>query len=108
MNLVPCGHRVIVEMRDITDFDPVYVNARKAGIELAEHHEDHQRKQAAVDKAYVVAVGPTAFADFGGAPWCKVGDLVVFAKYAGKQMADGDKKYILLNDEDVCAVIKKQ
>lgn len=104
----PAGHRVLVECKDITEFDPTYARAKAAGIQIARDHEDHQRRQAGVDKGVVVAVGPTAFKDFGGEPWCVPGDLIIFAKYAGKIVEDVDqKKYIVLNDEDICAVIKE-
>lgn len=104
----PCGHRVVVECNDITDFDPAYKRAKQAGIAIPVDHEDHLRRQAGVDKGRVISVGPTAFKDFGGDHWCKPGDLVVFAKYAGKQVEDLDqKKYIVLNDDDIVAVLKE-
>jgi len=36
----------------------------------------------------------------------KVGDKVVFAKYAGSEVTLDDKKYLILNLEDVLGVIK--
>jgi co-chaperonin GroES (HSP10) len=103
----PCGHRVLLEVKDITELDPVYASAKKAGLELAQNHEDHLRKQAGLDKGVVVSLGSTAFKDFGGTAWCKPGDLVVFAKYSGKIIEDLDKKkYVILNDEDIIAVLK--
>lgn len=40
-------------------------------------------------------------------PWCKVGDTIFWAKYAGKQVVDPDTQidYIIINDEDVCGVV---
>lgn len=105
--VIPCGHRVLIKVTDITEFDPVYQSARRSGIAIADSHEDHQRKQAGMDKGTVVSIGPTAFKDFGGDAWCSVGDLVVFAKYAGKVVEDTDqKKYVVLNDEDIVAILK--
>lgn len=105
--IVPCGHRVVVKMKELTEVDEVYARAKKAGLELAETHEDHLRKQMGVDKGEVVSIGATAFKDFGGEVWCNKGDTVVFAKYAGKVVEDTDqKKYMILNDEDVIAVLK--
>lgn len=106
--IIPCGHRVVVKVQDITEFDPVYQSARKSGLEIPVNHEDHQRKQAGMDKGTVVSIGSTAFKDFGGDAWCAVGDLVIFAKYAGKVVEDTDSnKYVILNDEDVVAVLKE-
>lgn len=106
--IIPCGHRVLLKVQDITEFDPVYQAGRRAGIEIPVNHEDHQRKQAGMDKGTVVSIGPTAFKDFGGDAWCAVGDLIIFAKYAGKVVEDTDRtKYVVLNDEDVVAVIKE-
>lgn len=106
--IIPCGHRVLIKVKDITEFDPRYQSARKAGVVIPTDHEDHLRKQAGMDKGHVVSIGPTAFKDFGGEAWCKEGDLVIFAKYAGKVVEDIDEsKYVVLNDEDIVAVVKE-
>lgn len=36
-----------------------------------------------------------------------VGDMIVFSEYAGKEIKDGDKKYITLNEGEVYFVIKE-
>ena len=40
-------------------------------------------------------------------PWANVGDTVIYTKYGGKFVTDPDTKerYVVLNDEDVTAVI---
>lgn len=104
--IVPCGYRIVVRMKSLAEVDEVFARAEKAGLELLKDHDDHLRKEMGVDKGEVVSIGPTAFKDFGG-DWCKVGDTVVFAKYAGKLVEDTDKKkFMILNDEDVIAVLK--
>mgnify|MGYP002134438991 CR=1 FL=1 len=51
------------------------------------------------------ALGNTAYAD-QTAPWCKVGDRVLFAKYAGTMCQGQDgKTYRLINDLDVKAIL---
>lgn len=35
-----------------------------------------------------------------------VGDKIVYAKFAGTEIKDGDEKYLVLNIEDVLAVIE--
>lgn len=99
----PFGHRVVVKPVAIEDHDDTFKKAKQAGIVFME--QDIRAEQSAVDKGYVISIGPTAFKDFGGDPWCKVGDLVVYARHAGKRLVDGDTNYLVLNDEDlVCGV----
>lgn len=96
----PCGHRVVVKQDNIEDTDSTYARAKRAGIVMVEN----EREKASVDTGTVVAVGPTAFKDFGGEPWCKEGDRIAFAKYSGKTITEGDTDFIVLNDEDVVYV----
>lgn len=103
----PCGHRVLVQQHEYDEVDEVFKSAKKAGIEIVKSQE--VRYQASVDKGVVVAIGQTAWKDFGSEPWAKVGDMVVFAKNAGKVVEDPENKeahFVVLNDEDVVAVIK--
>lgn len=107
MSLVPCGHRILVKPQRIEDVDSAYKSAKNAGIILQESHE--QLQQAAVDKGTVVALGSTAYKDFGGTPWCEVGDLVAYARYGGKVVKDPETQedFLILNDEDIiCKLLK--
>lgn len=107
MALVPCGHRLILETKEYDQHDEVFAAARKAGLEIIK--DSKTRYQASVDEGVVVAIGPTAWKDFGNTPWAKVGDRVVFSKNAGRSIEDPankDKHYIVLNDEDVLVVVK--
>jgi co-chaperonin GroES (HSP10) len=72
-------------------------------------NENKKREDASVDRGIVLAVGPTAWKDFGSAPWCKVGDEILFAKFAGKFITDPETQddVCILNDEDVVAVVKE-
>ena len=36
-----------------------------------------------------------------------IGDKVVYAKFAGTEIKDGDEKYLILNIDDVLAVVEK-
>ena len=107
MQIKPCGHRVLVKQASVTEEDKVFARANKAGILIAGSELD--RNQAGLDKGTVIQIGPTAFKDFGGEAWCAVGDKVAFAKYAGKAIKDEDTDtvYIVLNDEDIVAVLEK-
>lgn len=106
--LLPCGHRILVEQEQYEEHDEVFKRARAAGIEISK--DPKTRYQESVDIGIVLQVGPTAWKDFGDSPWAAVGDKVYFAKHAGKQVEDPenkDKHYVILNDEDVVAVIKE-
>jgi co-chaperonin GroES (HSP10) len=94
------GHRVLIKP------DVVREKRTKSGLIIADI--DGQRaRQAAGTTGTVVEVGDTAWKEFGGEPWCKVGDRVLFAKYAGVGIEndDGEIAFVILNDEDVLGVI---
>lgn len=70
-----------------------------------------KREEAAVEKGTVVLVGKTAYLEFGtDAESLGVvpGARVTFAKYAGKTIMDGDVRYLLVNDEDICGVLEDE
>jgi len=53
----------------------------------------------------VVAMGNTCYDDMS-IPWCKVGDKVAFAKYAGLLYTGRDGvKYRMVNDGDITATL---
>src|SRR5574337_304886 len=65
------------------------------------------RQQMAQTDGVVVAISPDAFTDLGeGKNRCKVGDRVIFAKYAGMVRKGTDEQsYRLIHDRDVLAVL---
>lgn len=106
MALIPCGHRVIVETKDYDEHDEVMASARRAGLEIIK--DSKTRYQASVDKGVIVAIGPTAWTDFGE-PWAKLGDEVVFAKNSGRLVEDPeakDRHFVAMNDEDIILVVR--
>lgn len=109
MGIKVCGHRVLVRPFKLEEVDDAFKRAKAAGIQFVDNDE-MRREQNAVDKGTVVSIGDTAFKDFGGDPWCKVGDLVAFAKYAGKYIEDPatKEKYLTVNDEDIIAVLTQE
>lgn len=111
--ITPCGHRVLVRQEKYEEQDEVFRSARGAGIEIIT--DRNVRYQASVDKGTIVSIGKTAWKDFGDAPWAEKGDMVVFAKNAGKMVHDPVEKdvpekdrtpYVLLNDEDIIAILR--
>ena len=64
---------------------------------------------AAVQKGKILALGPDAYRGSRfGEPWCKVGDVVLYARYGGMLVEDPNtlEKLVLLNDEDIKGVFK--
>lgn len=97
----PLGHRLLVKPENIEDLDPAYAAAKRVGIEIA--GTEKTREQAGVEKGIVVSMGATAFKDFGGDPWCAIGDVVGYTRFGGRFLKDPETKedYIILNDEDI-------
>jgi len=57
----------------------------------------------------VVAVGPGRLAENGERikPEVKVGDVVIYSKYAGTEIEMDGQEYLILREGDVLAVIEK-
>jgi co-chaperonin GroES (HSP10) len=59
----------------------------------------------------VVTVGPLAYTqpdmlvNGNVDPWCKVGDYVLYPRYAGAKFSYGGVKFLILNDDEIMAVI---
>jgi co-chaperonin GroES (HSP10) len=53
------------------------------------------------DKGTIIGIGEFAWDDYDG-PWCKVGDKVMWPRYAGRRMDLGDDNDIfVLNCQDI-------
>ena len=104
--IFPVLHRIVVRPDNIENVDPIYKAARLAGIDIPEP----KREQAAVDRGVVVAIGATAFKDFGSESPIEVGDFIAYAKYGGKAIKDPytDEEVVCLNDEDIICIFKKE
>ena len=105
----PMLHRVLIKPDSVLDEDPAFKRARAAGIAFAKGAE-FQMEENRMDTGTVVDIGSTAFKAYMAEGNLKVdplqiGDRVSFAKYAGKTIMDGETKYIVLNDEDIVAIL---
>lgn len=98
----PLLHRLLIRPDKLEDADPTYKKLKEMGFERAPH-EDVLRERAGMDRGIVLAIGTTAFRDFGGEPNCQVGDYVAYARHAGKWEKDPDtgEDLLIINDEDV-------
>lgn len=79
----------------------------KGGVILTDKTIEDSQLTASV--ALVLAVGPDAYADkekFPNGPWCKQGDWVIFARYAGSRLPIEGGEVRILNDDEVLGTIK--
>ncbi|MBW2003083.1 MAG: hypothetical protein JRI72_00500 [Deltaproteobacteria bacterium] len=101
MKVKPVEYKVLIK--------PEKVDDRSAGgIFIPDHTRD--RQQYAVDRGEIMAVGEGFFDKLPG-PVPKIGDKVIFNRYAGSLITIEDngerEKYRLCNDKDVCAIIEE-
>jgi len=96
IKLKPLGGRVVVE-----PIEQEEVTA--GGIYLPETAKEKPQK------GKVVSVGPGERDDAGKRiPMeLKTGDVVVFQKYSGTEFKLDDKKYLILSEKDVIAIIEQ-
>ena len=79
----------------------------KGGIIIAQ--ESLEKLRIATNCGYVLKVGPLAYYDkekFPTGPWCKKGDRVILARYAGSRLPIDGGEVRLLNDDEVLGTIK--
>ena len=95
----PSGYRLLV-----LPFTPK--NKTKGGIIFSQETLD--RARIATTCGYVLKVGPLCYKDekFTSGPWCKKGDWVIFARYAGSRLPIEGGEVRLLNDDEVLGTIK--
>jgi len=109
-----CGHYLIVKLEPV-----IGEKVSAGGIVLAETVKDKKRQQSAGQYAEVINVGVNCWAGFTDpdgncAPWCKAGDRVMIAQYAGQAFPVDDtlpkdeqteaERMRLIKDDDVLAV----
>ena len=95
INLKPLGDRVVVEPVEQEEMTP-------SGLVLPETAKEKPQKGS------VLAVGPGARDDDGKrmALDVSVGDIVLFAKYAGTEFKLDSKKLLILKESDLLAIIE--
>ena len=95
MQIQPLADRVLVEVTDAEE-------KTKSGLVLPDKAKERPQK------GKVVAVGKGKISDEGKVvpPEVKVGDKVLYKKYSGSEVKIDDKDCLLLDSEDIIAVIK--
>jgi len=97
--IYPVGHRVLIL--------PEQIEEKTEGGIILHTGSQKAREEMAQINGVVVELGTTAYSD-QPSTWCELGDKVIFGKYSGL-IYDGQdgKKYRILNDLDVVAIVKK-
>ncbi|MBO5426548.1 MAG: co-chaperone GroES [Lachnospiraceae bacterium] len=94
MKLSPLGERVVLK-------EAVAEETTKSGIILAGQAKEKPQY------AEVVEVGPGAMVDGKLVPMeVKVGDKVIYSKYAGMEVKLGDDEYIIVKQSDILAIVE--
>jgi len=79
----------------------------KGGILMGQDTLDKQ--QVASQCGNVLAMGPQCYKDkerYPDGPWCKIGDWVIFARYAGSRIQIEGGEIRLLNEDEILATVK--
>ena len=79
----------------------------KGGILMGQDTLDKQ--QVASQSGNVLAMGPQCYKDkerYPDGPWCKKGDWVIFARYAGSRIQIEGGEIRLLNEDEILATVK--
>ena len=96
----PTGWRVMV-----LPFQPKVKT--KGGILLAE--AALERQQIGTVCGLVLGMGPDCYRDkkrYPEGPWCKKGDWVIFARYAGSRLKIEGGEIRILNEDEILATIQ--
>ena len=95
----PSGWRILV-----LPFTPK--EKTKGGLIIAQESLD--RLRIATNCGYVLKMGPLAYKDKDKFedPWCKKGDWVIFARYAGSRLPIEGGEIRILNDDEILGTIQ--
>lgn len=94
MKLVPLGDRVVLKQSKKEE-------TTKSGIILA------AKAQERPENAEVIAVGPGGMVDGKEVTMqVKVGDQVIYSKYAGNEVKLDDEEYIIVKQSDILAIVE--
>ena len=95
MRLVPLGDKVVLKQL-------LAEETTKSGIVLPGQAKEKPQQ------AEVIAVGPGGMVDGKEiAMQVKVGDKVIYSKYAGTEVKLGDDEYIVVKQNDIVAIVEE-
>jgi co-chaperonin GroES (HSP10) len=98
----PVWGRLVVKPNDITETDEILKSGKAAGIYIPESREKDQLQHGQIE-GQIVAIGGNCFDDWT-APIPKVGDQVIYDKYAGFIKSIDNEEYRIISDTDVLAI----
>ena len=94
MKLVPLGDRVVLKQMEAEE-------TTKSGIILTSQSQEKPQQ------AEIIAVGPGGMIDGKEITMqVKVGQKVVYSKYAGTEVKLEDEEYIIVKQSDILAVVE--
>ena len=94
MNIKPLGDRVVIKMLESED-------STKSGIVLPSSAKEKPQM------AEVLAVGPGGMVDGKEVTMeVKVGEKIIYSKYAGTEVKLDDTEYIIVRQSDILAVVE--
>jgi chaperonin GroES len=95
MKLVPLGDRVVLQQLEAEE-------TTKSGIVLPGQAQEKPQQ------AEVVAVGPGGLVDGKEVKMeVKVGDKVIYSKYAGTDVKLEEKEYVIVRQSDIAAIVEE-
>jgi len=92
----PVGYRILIRPKGP-------VSKTKGGIYLSDNNKDNQSYLNSIGQ--VIAMGPECYSD-RKSPWCKVGDWVLFGRYAGARISVQNVKMVIVNDDEIIASLE--
>jgi len=92
----PVGYRILIRPRGS-------IEKTKGGIILTDSSKNDQSYLNSVGQ--IIAMGDECYSD-RKKPWCKVGDWVIFGRYAGARISVQKVKMVLLNDDEIIATLE--
>lgn len=94
MNIKPLGDRVVIKKLEVE-------STTKSGIVLTGTAKEQPQE------AEVMAVGPGAVVDGKRVEMeVKVGDKILYSKYAGTDVKVAGEEYIILRQDDILAIVE--
>ncbi|CDE46294.1 10 kDa chaperonin [Clostridium sp. CAG:411] len=95
MKLVPLGDKVVLKQLEAEE-------TTKSGIVLPGQAQEKPQQ------AEVIAVGPGGVVDGKEVTMqVKVGDKVIYSKYAGTDVKLGDEEFIVVKQNDIVAIVEE-
>lgn len=95
MKLVPLGDRVVLQQLEAEE-------TTKSGIVLPGQAQEKPQQ------AEVVAIGPGGLVDGKEVKMeVKVGDKVIYSKYAGTDVKLEEKEYVIVRQSDIAAIVEE-